>query len=321
MSPLVLALSAAAALALLIAAAGGGVLVWRRNRETVPEHRLRRAAAPLLAGAAVRDVELGDSIFRPTEKHSRLQLWIAARYSLLDARRAILLALAGASLAAGAAWFSQWFLKVPAGWWTLLLMGFAGFAGAWYTMGTLQGRQEAAFVSHFPEIVDQIVRLASAGVPALEAISVVAEDSPPPVKAILRDVCDKLLAGLDPDTALKMVCDRLRLAEFTLFAAVIRMQRRAGGSISSAFANLAATLRERRSTALKAHSSTAQTRLTLLVLSVMPIIILVLQKFTSPESVEILFGTEKGLTLLRWGTALIVVGLLVARGIAARAMR
>ena len=80
-------------------------------------------------------------------------------------------------------------------------------------------------------------------------------------------------------------------------------------------------MRERRKLALKARASTAQTRLTLLVLAVVPAVVLLAQKFTAPESVEILFGTEQGVTLLRWGVALIVTGILVARGLAARAMR
>ena len=129
------------------------------------------------------------------------------------------------------------------------------------------------------------------------------------------------MAGLDSDTALRMATERVRLAEFTMFAAVIRLQRRSGGGISTAFANLSGTLRERRKIALKAQASTAQTRLTLLVLTVMPPVVLVMQKFTAPQSVEILFGTDRGTLLLQVGTGLIVTGLLVARGIAARGAR
>ena len=95
------------------------------------------------------------------------------------------------------------------------------------------------------------MRLAGAGVPPVEALSVVAEDAQPPVAPVLREVCDALLAGLDVDRALRMTSERVRLAEFTLFAAVLRLQRRAGGGISGAFANLAETLRERNKTALK----------------------------------------------------------------------
>ena len=227
--------------------------------------------------------------------------------------------MAAGAAASGAAWFSLWFLQVPSGWWTLPLIGLAGAGAVWYALGWMQARREAEFMRRFPEIVEQIVRLAGAGVPALEAISVAAEDAPDPVAPILRDLRDSLLAGLDADSALRMASDRLRLSEFTLFAAVIRLQRRSGGGISAAFSNLAATLRERRSTALKAHASTAQTRLTLLVLALMPVVVLIMQKFSAPKSVEILFNTEDGLMLLRWGVGLIVAGILVARSIAARA--
>ncbi len=320
MSPTGLAFAAAGGVALLVAAAGAGLLAWRRARGPDLERRLRRAAAPLLGLAATGAGEAGESIFRPAEKRHRLRRLVQSAYPLLDARAVPKAAGAGV-LAAGGAWLSLWFLKVPAGWWTPPLVGLAGAGVAWYALGWLQARQEAEFVRRFPEIVDQIVRLAGAGVPALEAVSVAAEDAPPPIAPILRSLCDGLLAGLDPDTALRMAADRVRLAEFTLFAAVIRLQRRAGGGISVAFSNLAATLRERRGTALKAHAATAQTRLTLLVLSVMPVAVLVMQKFTAPESVAILFGTEQGTTLLRWGVGLIVAGLLIARTVAARAVR
>ena len=246
---------------------------------------------------------------------------IESRYPLVDARRAFPLAVGAGFAAAALCWFSIWFLSIPAGWWALAACGLAGAGGVWYALRWQQARREVEFVRQFPEIVDQIVRLAGAGVPSVEALSVVTEDAPEPIQPILRSVCDALLAGFDADTALRMATERVRLAEFTMFAAVLRLQRRSGGGISTAFSNLSVTLRERRKTALKAHASTAQTRLTLLVLTLMPVLVLLAQKFIAPASVEILFGTEQGTTLLQWGTGLIVTGILVARAIAARGSR
>ena len=243
------------------------------------------------------------------------------RYPLVHPPKAFALALAAGAGSAAFAGFSLWFLKVPGGWWTVPILWAAGAFGVWQALKAQQARLEAAFIRQFPEVVDQIVRLAGAGVPAVEALSVVAADATEPVKPVLQEVCDALQAGLDADRALRIAADRVRMAEFTLFAAVLRLQRRAGGGISGAFANLAATLRERSKAALKAHASTAQTRFTLLILTVMPVLVLIGQRFTAPESVEMLFGTEQGVTLLRIGTGLIVTGLLVARFIAARAAR
>ena len=325
MSPVLLALAAAGATGLVVLGIFAGVAAWRRIGDRDLRRRLGRAAAPL-AGPAGAQAETGaeESIFRKTEERSRLA-WlrrpIESRYPLLDARFAFPLAVGAGLAGAGLAWFSIWFLRIPAGWWTWPVCGLAGGGGLWYALGWQQARREAEFVRQFPEIVDQIVRLAGAGVPSVEALSVVAEDAPEPVQPILRSVCDALLAGLDADTALRMATERVRMAEFTMFAAVIRLQRRSGGGISTAFANLSDTLRERRKVALKAHASTAQSRLTLLVLTVLPVVVLIAQKFTAPQSVEFLFGTDQGTLLLQTGTALIVAGLLVARGIVARGSR
>ena len=55
-------------------------------------------------------------------------------------------------------------------------------------------------------------------------------------------------------------------------------------------------------------------------LAALPVVVLIGQKFTAPQSVDMLFGTDQGTSLLRWGAGLIVVGLLVARSLAARSV-
>ena len=316
---------AVGAVAVLAAIAGGLAMLLRgRGQDQSFRRRLERVAAPL-TGSTVRDgPNEEESIFRPAEKRSRLSgLWdrVEARYPLLRIRQAMPVALGAAIAGAGGCWFSMWFLKVPFGWWSIPLCGLAGAGAAWSALVWLQVRQEAEFIRQFPEVVDQIVRLSGAGLPPLEAVSTVTEDTPDPVKPVFGGIRDALLAGLDADSTLRAASSRLRVGEFTLFAAVIRLQRRAGGGISSALSNLAETLRERRKTALRAHSSTAQSRLTLLVLVLMPVVVLGAQKFIAPQSIETLFNTESGLSLLRWGVALVVAGVLVARTMAARAVR
>ena len=306
--------------AMALAVAGLGVFIWLRSADRDLRRRLQWVGAPLSGHGAAEEVAPEESIFRPTERRSRLSwLWglIESRYPLIDARRALPRVLTVGILAAVGAWLAMWVLGMS-GWWSPPAAGLAGVGGAWYALARLQNKLEGMFIQQFPEIVDQIVRLSGAGLPPLEALASVAEDAQPPVEPVLREVTDALLAGLDADTALSMVSKRVRLAEFTLFSAVIRLQRRAGGGISAAFTNLANTLRERRTMALKARASTAQTRLTLVVLVLMPPLVLGVQSMTSPESVDMLFNTEDGQTLLRLGIGLIVAGLFVAKQLATR---
>lgn len=327
MTPFEGALLAAGAIAAGEIAIAASIIGWRHGRrryvgrDKVLLRRMRRVAAPL-TGAIAGELSSGkDSIFRTTTSRSRLSMFVENRYPLLEFRRALPRALGAGLAVAVVAWFSIWFLKIPAGTWTLPIAGLAGGGGVWYALGWMQARQETEFIRVFPEIVDQVVRLAGAGVPSMEALSVVAEDAPKPVEPILRGVCDALIAGLDADVALRMGTERVRMAEFTMFAAVIRLQRRSGGGVSTAFSNLSNTLRERRQTALKAHASTAQSRITILFLALMPVLVLLSQRFIAPSSVEILFGTPRGTTLLQWGAGLIVTGILVARAIVARSSR
>lgn len=294
------------------------LLLWKR--ETRLRRRLRGASASPIDEAATRGDDSEAIVFRTSSGSRWARLWrrIEGRYPLLDVRRTVPRAVLLGFAAAAGLWASMWFLRIPTGWWTMPIVVLGGLAGTWYAMSWFHTRQAREFTRQFPEIIDQIVRLSTAGLPALEAIPVAAEDARAPVKPVLTAVCDGLNGGLDPDTALRTVSTRVRLADFTLFAAVILLQRRAGGGISAAFATLSRTLRERRNTALKAQTSTAQTRLTLMVLSVMPVIMLIIQKFMSPQSAEILFTTERGTTLLHWGVGLIVAGLLTAKAIASR---
>ena len=314
---MILMLGAGAGLILVAVA----VFAMQRRGDKGFRLRLQRISEPLSRSTPGFDPEIDASIFRTAQarpKSGRFGQFVQARYPLLDAGRAVPRCIAIGIAAAAASWFAMWLLRIPSGWWTVPLVCVAAAAATMYAISRFQARKVTEFRRQFPEVIDQIVRLSRAGVPALEAIAVITEDTQPPVEPVLRRVCEGLLAGLDTDTALRTVSARVRLAEFTLFTAVIRLQRRAGGSVSTAFSNLSQTLRERRSIALKAQASTAQTRLTLLVLSVMPVLVLVGQTFIAPQSIEMLFGTERGNSLLQWGVGLIVTGLLLARFIASR---
>lgn len=293
-----------------------------RARIRLLEDRIRRVAAPVSEDGDGSGAEVVLSVFRSERK--RVWLWdrIEERYPLLQGPRAAGIT-AGVVVVAGLGlWITlRIVLRIPGGW-GLTAGVLAGMAATGYSVLIwLQARERKKFTEQFPDVVDQIVQLSRTGMPPLEALSSVAPDAPQPTGDVLQAVRDRLAAGLDADRTMAAVAARVRIPEFTLFCAVLRLQRRAGGRISDALGNLAGTLRERRKTALKAHSSTAQTRLTLLILVLLPIVILVLQKFTSPQSVEILLSTPSGLTVLRWGIALIAAGIGVAYLLSARGTR
>ena len=305
-------------LAACLLAGGAWALAYARASALKP--RIQRIAAAMADDGDASGIEIAQSVFRTERKRAWLWDRIEARYPLLQGPRAVGVA-GGVAAGVGVGLWAvmRIVLQIPGGpWLTLGILG-GMIASGYGALVWLQAREAKKFTQQFPEVVDQIVQLSRTGMPPLEALSNVVPDVPPPVQGVLEAVRNGLAAGLDADRTMKTVAARVRIPEFTLFCAVLRLQRRAGGGVSEALGNLTRTLRERRKTALKAHSSTAQTRLTMVVLILLPIAVLAMQKFTAPETVDILFNTSNGLFVLRIGIGLIAVGvgvayLLIARG-------
>ena len=322
MTPLLLALAVTGALALV----GTGVFLLLRGRDGGLAPRLERVAAPLAAPAASESGARDDeSIFRPVERRtwlSALRDRIQSVYPLLEAHRALPVALVGGIAGAAGGGGALWFLQVPAGWWTVPALGCVGTGAAWYTLRTLQARREAEFIRQFPEIVDQIVRLAGAGVPALEALAAVRQRRPEPGRAGACRSPRRASRGARHG-------DRPAPGERAGPARGVHPLSPPSSAFSGAraVASRPPSGTSRRPCASGARRRSRRRRpprrpgSRLLVLAAMPAVVLVGQKFIAPQSVEILFGTEQGVTLLRWGVALIVTGILVARGLAARATR
>ena len=316
MSPLLLLVAAAAGLS-LVAGVCVVVRLGARPAEGDLGRRLEMVAALLGGGAAPGgDGDAQADLFRRRRSKSWLHDRIDRRFSMLEGRRAFSKAAALGFLVAVAAAVAAVVMRFG----TLVpIMAPAAWAVAtWSLLAIWDSRRRKEFVQRFPEIVDHVVRLTRAGLPAVESISVVSEEAPEPVKSILKQVSDDLSSGLDPEMVLRGMATRLRIPEFTLFSAALCLQRSTGGGISAALGNLSVTLRARLELEMKAQASTAQTRITLLVLSAVPVLVLGAQSFTNPKAVDILFESP---ALLRWGVGLIVVGLLTARGIAARFAR
>ena len=305
-------MAAAATGVFLVAAVGAALWLGGRAADADLERRLRRTAAAL-RGDHPAAADAGAGVFRSRPDKSWLYERVERRFSMLDGRRALPRAVALGFLAAVAAVAAAILLQL--GTLLTLLAPAAWIAGGWMVLRIADAASRAEFVKRFPEVVDQTVRLTRAGLPAVEALSIVAQEAQEPVRRLLRQISHELSSGLDPELVLRGAAARVRIPEFTLFAAALCLQRTTGGTISAALANLSATLRARKELEMKAHASTAQTRMTLWVLSAVPVVVVAAQSYTNPGAVEMLFETP---TLLRWGVGLIVAGLLIARFIASR---
>ena len=292
------------------------MVIWPRQREL--KRRLDRVAASF-RGGTLPDASTDDnvSVFREQRSKSRLVERLEHKFPMIDVRKMLPKAVGLGVLGMVAAWLGAAFtgfglLAI------LFLLPVSWLGCSWAVLAVQNAGQRNEFTKIFSETTDQVVRLMRAGVPSMEAISIVAQEAPPPVGGILREIASAVAAGLDPATAIRSTAARVRIPAFSLFSAAVCLQMTTGGGISGALGNLSSTLRARSLVTLKAKSSTAQTRLTLAIISLVPVVVLATQNFTNPQTIETLFYTESGGSLLRYGVGLILSGLLVARSLSAR---
>ncbi|TGW05971.1 type II secretion system F family protein, partial [Mesorhizobium sp. M2D.F.Ca.ET.145.01.1.1] len=95
-------------------------------------------------------------------------------------------------------------------------------------------RRVKAFLNEFPNALDIIVRAVKSGLPLNDAVRLIANESPEPVKTEFRRIVDSQQMGLSiPDATLRMP-ETMPCTEASFFGIVIQIQSQAGGNLPEA---------------------------------------------------------------------------------------
>ena len=165
-----------------------------------------------------------------------------------------------------------------------------------------------------------IIRCVRAGLPVNEGMRAAGAELPSPTGPEFRRCVDQIQLGVSFDAALVALAERCALADYRFFAVAVALQRQTGGNLAETLDNLAETIRKRRAVKLRAKALTSETRATVLVLAVMPVVVGGILMVVSPDYVMQLFDTGSGRRLL--GIAILVqaFGLAVIRSISAKSL-
>jgi tight adherence protein B len=100
--------------------------------------------------------------------------------------------------------------------------------------------------------------------------------------------------GVGWDRALDHLSDRIPLPEVAVFVAAVKMQNRAGGRLNDVLGRLGETMRENAQLEGDVRSVSAHSRITGLILTILPIVITILMMVVNPEYMSIMFRREEG---------------------------
>ncbi|MCB1543875.1 MAG: type II secretion system F family protein [Rhodoblastus sp.] len=137
----------------------------------------------------------------------------------------------------------------------------------------LRKRRQGRFGDQFPEAIDIIVRSLRAGHPIGVAIKAVAQELPDPAGAEFAILQDEIAYGLDLETAMRNLANRVGQQDLPLFVTSISIQSQTGGNLTEVLDNLGGTIRARIKLHRKVRALSSEGRVSAIILGAVPFIL------------------------------------------------
>jgi tight adherence protein B len=165
----------------------------------------------------------------------------------------------------------------------------------------------------FPDAVDVIVRGIKAGLPLLDSLKLISNDATEPVRSEFRAIVETQTIGMPIGEACLKLYESIPLPEANFFGIVVTIQQKAGGNLSEALGNLSRVLRDRKKMKAKIKAMSMEAKASASIIGALPIIVMALVYFTSPDYIELLFTDQFGKLMLGCCGVWMSIGVLVMR--------
>jgi tight adherence protein B len=193
-------------------------------------------------------------------------------------------------------------------------LGFAAGGGLpFWLLKFLKKRRETKFLEHFPDAVDVIVRGIKAGLPLLDSFRLIASEGQEPIRTEFQSIIDTQMIGMPVGEATLRLYEHMRVPEANFFGIVISIQQRSGGNLSEALGNLGRVLRDRKKMKAKIQAMSMEAKASASIIGSLPLIVMALIYFTSPNYIELLWTTSLGHMMLAGCGMWMFVGIMVMR--------
>ncbi|MEI8128792.1 MAG: type II secretion system F family protein [bacterium] len=165
------------------------------------------------------------------------------------------------------------------------------------------------FSKQFPDALNLMASSIRAGHPLFSAIDIVTGEMPKPISDVFQTVKKDISLGIDTkDAFYSMMKVMPQSLDLRFFITAVLIQKEVGGNLAELLDSLSNTIRDRFKLLGQLRVQTAQTRLSGLVIGVVPIVVLLLISFMNPEYMKPLFSTGDGQKALCLAAGLIIIG-------------
>ena len=192
--------------------------------------------------------------------------------------------------------------------------GFAAGCGIpLWLLKFLKKRRESKFLNGFPDAVDVIVRGIKAGLPLLDSLKLIANESDEPIRSEFRGIIETQTVGIPLGEACLKLYERMPVAEANFFGIVVSIQQRAGGNLSETLGKLSRVLRDRKKMKAKIQAMSMEAKASAAIIGALPIVVMGLVYFTSPSYIELLWLEPLGRIMMTCCGTWMFIGIMVMR--------
>jgi tight adherence protein B len=297
----------------------GSLLDQRSARARLLRERLASVREPaerkpdeelaLLRDELMSEIPAIDQFLRRSIRASRLQKLLSQADLQIRTGNFLLLCLAGS--AASALLFFLWSRSAAFGWIGLLVGLMLPYSYASFR----RTKRFRRFEELFPQAIDTLARAVRAGHAFTTALELIANEIAEPIAGEFRKLFEEQKFGLPVREALFNLADRVPLVDVKFFITAVMLQRETGGNLAEILDNLSYMIRERFKIMRQVRVYTAQGRLTMLLLMLLPPAIVMVMLIMNPAFIRPLFTDPIGHTLIVGGITLQTIGYFVIRRI------
>ncbi len=193
----------------------------------------------------------------------------------------------------------------------LLIVLAAAVAGAsvpWFVVSFRLNKRAQRLDEQLPEVLNIMASSLRAGHSFLQALDAVAKEIPEPAASEFNRTLAEIRLGRPLDDALNAMAERVGSESFRWAVLAVNIQREVGGNLAEILDTVAETVRERQTLRREVHVLTTEGRLSMYILTALPILFAFYLFTTRPEYVRVLYTTRVGIVMLSTSIALLGAG-------------
>jgi len=173
-------------------------------------------------------------------------------------------------------------------------------------------QRRAMIDQQIPSAVAALANSLRSGLTLVQAMQRLADTAPEPIRTDFRVMVNRYSYGANLEATVLETKNRLKLANFNLFASALLINREMGGDVSETLFRISQSLDKLQQMRKTIEAHTAEGRTNIKILVVAPVLLLLMLASVDSQGVALLFTSVQGWAVLTMAGVLIGTGVFLA---------